>query len=144
MCCQPSRHGFPRPAPSVNQWETSSWECPALGREPQTNGKWWLTSGAAGGRWSHPATCTGARWGQRRQPPGAWLCGVWEAALAFAVASAPAGYLVPVSRAAGFRAWKTGKGECPAGRVTRTPAMNCGVVAVVTSHCCEVTTAPAR
>lgn len=62
--------------------------------------------------------------------------------MAFAVASAPAGYLVPVSRAAGPRAWKTGTGECPAGKVTRTPAMSCGGVAIVTSHCCEVTTAP--
>lgn len=64
--------------------------------------------------------------------------------MAFVDASAPAVYFVPVSRAMDRRAWKTGTGECPAGRVIRTPALDCGVVAIITSHRSEVITAPAR
>lgn len=77
------------------------------------------------------------------QSPGAWLCGVWEFALACAGASAPASYCVPVSRAAAPRAWKTGTGEYLAGRVTQASALSY-VVAVVTSNRWEVTAAIAR
>lgn len=84
----------------------------------------------------------GVSTGPGREPGGvnpdarrsAWLCGASEATLPCAGASAPAGYYIPVCRAAAPRAWKTGTGEFLVGRVTQTPAVKCGIVATVTSH----------